>query len=140
MDPTMDWRMQVLGALATALIAVITACVPVLVRAAVQYLQRRLHLQVTDAQRWALQLEAERAVAFVEEQSRKALAARGVPIASPDKLTMAKQVLRDAMLRGGFDELASAGADMLLQQAIESHLGMGRSRVPAPTGGNTGTQ
>jgi len=103
----MDWRYQILGAIATALVAVLTAAIPVLVRAAISYLERRLHLDVTESQERAISDAVSQAVSFAEEQARKALAAQSVAMTSRQKLATARSFLDETLARQSRPEVRS---------------------------------
>jgi len=125
-----DWRFQVLGALTTGLVAIVGAAVPLLVRAAIKYLDQRLQLDLTDAQERALSEVAVQSIAWVEEQSRKAISAGGRPSAPADKLALARSVARDLLTRRGHGSLTS---DLDLGQAIEAALAQRPDRAaPRP--------
>lgn len=129
MDPN-DWRYQLLGALTTGLVAVITACVPLVVRAAVQYLQKLTHVTVSEAQEHALEAAASQAVAWVEEQARKRAKAEGAPWPSDQKMLAAKAMVRDVLARQGHVGLLNLAAETTLERAIESQLAQQRPFVP----------
>ena len=97
----MDWRYQILGALTTALVAVLTAAVPLLVRAAINSIEKRLHLHVTREQEQAVTAAVEQAVAFAEEQARKRLKHANVATPSREKLAIARSFLDETLARQG---------------------------------------
>jgi len=97
----MDWRYQILGALTTALVAVLTAAVPLLVRAMIQSIERRLSVNVTIAQEMALTRAAEQGIAFAEEQARKQLARASSTMPSEEKLALASAFVAASLERQG---------------------------------------
>lgn len=95
----MDWRVQILGALATLFVAVLTAVTPLLVRSAVRYVEAKMKIDLSDAQEAMLTRAATDAVAWVEEQSRKQLAKNGVPWPAEQKIIAARSFVEDVMRR-----------------------------------------
>lgn len=122
MDPsTMDWRFQLLGAFATMLLAVITAVTPLLVRAAIRYVERKLEIDVNDATEAAIERAALQAVAWTEEQARKKLTQNGVPMPGEKKREHAEAFVREALRRQGVSV-----SDYEIGLAVESALGLTR--------------
>lgn len=117
----MDWRFQILGALVTVLVAVISALTPLLVRAAVKYIETKMKIDLSDAQEAALTRAATDAVAWVEEQSRKHMTERGVPWPSEQKLAMARVFVGD-VLRRQPHMTHEAFTDATIRAAVEAAL------------------
>lgn len=121
MHETMDWRLQILGALATLLIAVVTASVPIVVRAFVRFLTLKLHIDVTEAQHAAMLQAATGAVMFAEEQASKELRANRVPLPSSMKMSLAKAYARNLLDKRGITGSGDVSEDELEVQ-IEAML------------------
>ena len=118
----MDWRFQILGALATMLIAVITASVPIVVRALVQFLTLKLHVDVTSAQREAIAHAVMGGVLYAEEQGSKQLRAKGIPLPAPEKMDLAKAFARNLLSKRGVtsDETTEIELEAMLEAAVNS--------------------
>ncbi len=124
----LDWRLQLLGALLTLLTGVATAAIPLLVRAATRFLDRRLALELTEAEQTHLASAVARGIGFADEQARKALTAlangeRPRSMRSSDKLATATSFAVDELDRLG----VSRPSHDTIRQLIEARLGTDRS-------------
>jgi len=131
---TLDWRLQILGALASLVLAILASVTPLLVRAAVRYVEARLHIDISRADEEALGRSALQAVAWVEEQARKNRR-YGVALTQRQKLAQASEYVRTLMRRraGASGDVSKLTSDDALRMAVEAALHMYRASGSAPS-------
>jgi len=122
---SMDWRFQLLGALVTALVALLSASVPVLVRLFVRYAENKLRIEISDAQEASLESAAAQAVGFAEEAARNQLKKHGVETDSGEKLALARAFVESVLERRGHpipsNRLGVPAVDAYIEAALHTH-------------------
>lgn len=118
-----DWRIQILGALVTALTGVLTVGIPLLVRLGLRYLEKRLHIETTAADEERLIRAAQQGVDFAEEQARKRLKVGGSPLSSQDKLDLAAGYVQDVLARHGVDRMTQAEIERVVEAVLTRRRG-----------------
>jgi len=115
----MDWRVQILGAIATAFATILTAATPFLVRAIIRKIETSMNIDVTEANERALERAAVQAVAWAEEQARVAMKSRGVSMPSDEKRAAASAFVLATLERQGVvidEETVSRALDSVLHR------------------------
>jgi hypothetical protein len=89
----MDWTeiaIAAIGAAASLLTVVVTATIPWLAAT----LKRKWGVEIDEAQRQRLERMAHDAIAYAEEQARKAATSKSTPLSGAEKLTVAKRYMK----------------------------------------------
>ena len=118
----MDWNdigraclEQLLPIIGTILAGVVSALLAV----AIAYMRKKWQLDINDRQRWALEGAASSAIAYAEEQARKALKAKDPTPASNSKLETAIAAFRAEVERQGLPEMGEDAIVRLIESSME---------------------